>query len=267
MTGDWIELNRAFWDERVPLHVASDFYAVDAFLAGESMLRPFEIEEMGDVNGMTLFHPQCHFGMDTLSWARQGARVTGLDFSEPAIEAARDIAARAGIDADFVVSNVYDAEEAVGGRTFDVVYTGLGAINWLPDINRWATTMAARVKPGGRFYLAEFHPVAGIFSDETLDVEWPYFGRVGMERDEGGSYVDMEAQTQANDTIETEHPLGNVVSALIDAGLEIRSLREHDYTLFQAWPFLERHDDRTYRMPEGSPDLPLMYSVLARRAS
>jgi 2-polyprenyl-3-methyl-5-hydroxy-6-metoxy-1,4-benzoquinol methylase len=144
---EWRELNQAWWDERVPIHVASDFYALDEFLAdpNASGLRRFEIEEVGDVAGRELVHLQCHFGIDTLSWARRGANVTGLDFSAAAVGAATDAAARAGLGdrARFVVADVYDAVEALGRRTFDVVYTGLGALTWLPDVPRWAEVVAA----------------------------------------------------------------------------------------------------------------------------
>lgn len=267
MSDEWRELNRAWWNERVPIHVASEFYDVPEFLAGASTLRPFELEEIGDVDGLTLFHPQCHFGLDTLSWARRGARVTGLDFSAPAVAAAADIAQRAGIEAEFIEADVFDAVEAVQGRRFDLVYTGLGAVVWLPDIGRWAETMAALVAPGGRFHLSEFHPFSSVFGDESLDIEYSYFGQQGMVWDEGGSYADLEAKTEHNRTIAWEHTLGDVVSALIDAGFQIDFLHEHDHTLFPRWPFLERRSDGTYRFPAGRPALPLMYSVGARPAS
>ncbi|MDQ3636616.1 MAG: class I SAM-dependent methyltransferase, partial [Actinomycetota bacterium] len=178
-TGDWQnrwrETNKASWDERVPIHVGGEFYGVEGFRAGEEHLRPFELEEMGDVSGKELLHLQCHFGKDTLSWARHGARVTGLDFSAPAVEAAGKLAAEIGIEAEFVRSDVYEANEALGGRTFDVVYTGLGALNWLPDITRWAGVVAGLVRPGGFLYLAEFHPFANVFGDDDLTVEHDYF--------------------------------------------------------------------------------------------
>jgi SAM-dependent methyltransferase len=264
---EWLALNRALWDERVPIHVASAFYDVDGFLAGESTLRSFELEELGNVDGLSLVHAQCHFGLDTLSWARRGARVTGLDFSEPAINAARKLAADAGIEAEFVVSDVYKARETLGGRRFDVVYTGLGALNWLPDVEEWARVMAALVTPGGRFYLAEFHPFSGVFADEDLTVAYPYFHTEPIEWDEPGTYADPAAETVHNRTMEWNHGLGAVVSALIGAGLQIEFLHEHDHTLFARWPFLERAPDGTYRLPQSTPSLPLMYSLLARPSS
>jgi SAM-dependent methyltransferase len=257
------ELNRAWWDERVPVHVGSRFYDVESFRNGRDALRPFELEEVGDVAGRSLVHLQCHFGLDTLSWARHGARVTGLDFSEPAVEAARAIAQEAGLHAEFVQADLYDAPRALGGRRFDIVYTGLGALNWLADIRRWAEVVAALVEPGGFLYLSEFHPLVDVFGDDDLTIRYDYFHQ-RREYDEPGTYADLEASTEHNRTEEWQHPLGDVVSAVIDAGLAIELLHEHDYTLFPRWPFLEKSGFDTYRMPEGRPRIPLMYSLRAR---
>ncbi|MDP8901455.1 MAG: class I SAM-dependent methyltransferase [Actinomycetota bacterium] len=262
----WQETNRASWDERVPIHVCGEFYDVAGFKAGKEHLRPFELEEMGDVSGKELLHLQCHFGKDTLGWARRGARVTGLDFSAPAIEAARGLAAEIGVEAEFVRSDVYEAREALGGRTFDVVYTGLGALNWLPDIERWAGVAAGLVRPGGSLYLAEFHPFADIFGDDDLTVEHDYFHTEEPQIwDEPGTYADLEAETEHNVTYEWNHTLSDVVTALIDAGLVLQFLHEHDHTLFPRWPILEKTDLDTYRLPEGIPRVPLMYSLKAHK--
>ena len=262
---DWRETNRAMWDERVPIHVASEYYDVDGFLDGGDTLRDFEPAELGDVDGRTLVHLQCHFGLDTLSWARRGARVTGLDFSAPAVEAARDVAARAGLrHARFVKGDVYAAAEALDGERFDVVYTGLGALNWLPDAARWAEVVARLLKPGGRFYLVEFHPIEQVLGEEDLTVTMPYFHDEPFVWDEPGTYADTSAPTRHNRSFEWTHGLGEVVTVLLDAGLTLRALHEHDYTLHQRWPFLERDPDRRlYRMPADRPSLPLMYSLLA----
>ena len=260
---DWRELNRAMWDERVPIHTDSDFYDVEGFLAGRSELRAFERDELGDVTGRTLVHLQCHFGLDTLSWAREGARVTGLDFSGPAVEAAREIAARAGIeDADFVQADVYEAPEALGGRRFDIVYTGLGALNWLPDLERWAHVVRRLLAPSGRLYLVEFHPFTDTLADDELHVAYPYFHTEPLEFDDPGTYADMTAQTTHNRSLEWNHGFADVITALLGAGLQIELLHEHDHTLFPRWPFLERRD-RTYHLPADRPSLPLMYSLVA----
>lgn len=266
MAEEWLALNRALWDERVPIHLASAFYDVEGFLAGGSTLPAFEVEEMGTVAGLTLLHTQCHFGLDTLSWARRGARVTGLDFSAPAVKAARDVAARAGLrHARFVKGDVYAAAEALDGERFDVVYTGLGALNWLPDIIRWAKTVAQLVEPGGRVYLVEFHPIENVLGEEDLTVSRPYFHDEPFVWDEPGTYADTTAPTRHNRSFEWLHGIGEVVSALLDAGLALTFLHEHAFTLHQRWPFLERDPDRRiYRMPADRPALPLMYSLLAR---
>ncbi|HEX6567830.1 MAG TPA: class I SAM-dependent methyltransferase [Acidimicrobiales bacterium] len=269
MRDEWADLNRAWWDERAPIHATSDFYDLAGFLADPdaTTLRPFEIDEVGEVAGRTLVHPQCHFGMDTLSWARRGARVVGLDFSGAAVAAAAEAAGRAGLDAEFVVGNVYDAVGLVGGRTFDIVYTGLGAINWLPDIERWADVMAALTAPGGLFYVAEFHPVHAILGDDDLTVRYPYFHdrESPLTFDEAGTYADLDAATGHNHTVEWTHGLGSVVSAVIDAGLTVELLHEFDYTLFPRWPFLVKDGRDIYRLPDDLPSIPLMYSLRARK--
>ena len=273
---DWYASNRAWWDARAPVHAASEFYGLEAFVAdpGATTLRPFEVEEVGDVAGQALVHPQCHFGMDTLSWARRGAEVVGIDLSPAAVDAATGAADRAGLDARFVVGNVYDAVEAVEGRRFDVVYTGLGALNWLPDLPRWAAIVAELLEPGGFLYLSEFHPFTWVFADETLEVEYGYFhDPTGESFDEGeqGSYADLNAPTRNNATREWAHSLSDVIGAVIGAGLRLELLHEHDYTLFPRFKHLELDTEFltagvVYRQPEGTRRLPLMYSLRARRS-
>lgn len=261
--GARISVNREMWDERVPIHVAGDFYDVEGFRTGrrELAVEPFEVDELGDVEGRSLLHLQCHFGLDTLSWARLGARVTGLDFSAPAIEAATRLATQIGVAADFVCADLYDAVAAVDHRAFDVVYTGKGALIWLPDIPRWAAICATLVAPGGTFYLSEFHPVADMFGWESLELERSYFDRAPLFDEMIGTYADLDAPTVHNASYEWQHPLGSVVSALVDAGLQIEFLHEYPYTLFPRWPFLDKRDDGTFVLPAGLPLLPLMYSI------
>ena len=265
-TEDWRQLNRASWDERVAIHVASDFYDMAGFKAGRVALRPFEIEEVGPVDGRSLVHLQCHFGQDTLSWARLGATVTGLDFSSEAITAASALAADIGVDADFVAADVYDAVEALGNRQFDIVYTGLGALIWLPDIDRWAAVVAALLRPGGFLYLSEFHPIVETMADDSLTVLYDYFTRpAGTRYEEGGTYTDGDVETVHNVSYEWTHPISSVISALLAQGLQLELFREHDHTLWARWPFLEPRDDGTYWLPDDRPRLPLMYSLRARK--
>jgi SAM-dependent methyltransferase len=268
-----LELNRTWWDERVPIHVGSAFYDVEGFRAGGSTLRAFELEEVGDVRGKRLAHLQCHFGLDSLSWARAGASVAGLDFSGPAVEAANALAAETGLDARFVEANVYDAVEALGGELFDVVYTGLGAINWLPDLGRWAEVVASLIDEGGFLYLTEFHPFTWVFGDHEVKVELDYFHDpegVSFDDEAGGTYADLEVPTENNATREWAHTLSDVVSAVLGAGLRLELLHEHDYTLFPRFPHLELDTEAlsagiVYRQPDGEPRLPLMFSLRAKR--
>ncbi|MFJ6748166.1 class I SAM-dependent methyltransferase [Streptomyces sp. NPDC091266] len=267
---DWREANRLMWDERVAIHTTSDYYDQDGFRRGKDAIRDFETAEVGDVTGRTLLHLQCHFGQDTLSWLHRGAsRVVGLDFSEPAVEAARDLAAELGYGPDrasFVAADVYDAAEAVPDTSYDVVYTGIGALNWLPDLVRWAEAAASLITPGGFLYLAEFHPLCDALDDETGSrVTHDYFSREAWVEETPGTYTDFAAPTVNNRSIEWQHPISDVITALAGAGLRIDFLHEHDMTMFRRFTALRRHDDGYYRLPEDRPRIPLMYSLKATR--
>ncbi|MFB8035375.1 class I SAM-dependent methyltransferase [Streptomyces sp. NPDC056004] len=269
---DWREANRALWDERVPIHVTSDYYDLESFRAGKDALRDFELAEVGDVKGRTLLHLQCHIGVDTLSWARHGAaQVVGLDFSEPAVETARVLARELGFGQDraaFVAADVHDAAEAVPDSSYDIVYTGIGALNWLPDIRRWAETAASLVAPGGFLYLVEFHPMTDCLDDDTgTKVDHDYFSRDAWVDETPGTYADFDAPTVHNRSVEWQHPIGEVVSALAATGLRIEFLHEHDASLFARFPTLERQSDGYYRFPADRPRIPLMYSIKASRAA
>jgi len=265
---EYLRLNRAWWDERAPIHAEGDFYDLEGFVAGHDTLLPFEPEAIGDVDGLDLVHLQCHMGMDTLSWARRGARVTGLDFSAPAIETARALAERIGVEARFEVADVYDAVEVLG-ETYDITYQSLGSLNWHPDIARWAGILHALTRPGGRYCLLEGHPMSWLLDDAGEKVEHPYFFTPGGQRisDDGGTYADMSAETVNNDTIEFSHTLSDVIQALIDAGFVLEQFAEHPFTVFEMWPWLEERDGqtKTWWPPDGRPTLPMMYSLIARR--
>ena len=258
------EQNKRMWDERVPIHVAGEFYDVAGWKAGRCSLQPFEAAELGSVEDKRLVHLQCHFGMDTLSWARRGAQVTGLDFSEPAIAAASKLAGEASLHARFVCADVFDAPAALGQR-YDVVYTGIGALIWLHDIRRWAGVVRELLAPGGCLYLVECHPLTDVFEARSLTAQHDYFhDPAGTVWDEPGTYADQTAVTEANVSVEFRHPISDVLSALIEQGLVLELFHEHDHTAFARWPFMERHADGTFRLPAGIPRLPLLYSLRAR---
>ncbi len=266
---EFTETNRRHWGEITPVHAASEFYDVASFKAGKSKLKPVELEELGDVRGKSLLHLQCHFGLDTLSWAREGAVVTGVDFSEPAIEAARALAAETGIEARFLVSDIYALPEKLDGE-FDIVFTSYGALCWLPDIARWAEIAARFVRPGGTFYIAEFHPVSQIFDNEPdvtdLHVRYPYFPlEEPLRFDDLGTYTDRSAVFENKTTYEWLHPVSQVLTALIDAGLRIEHFHEFPHTSFQFVPFMEAVDDKTFRLTKHDGSVPLVYSIKATK--
>ncbi|ONK15431.1 class I SAM-dependent methyltransferase [Streptomyces sp. MP131-18] len=266
MTEGWLRHNRENWDDRVGVHAASEFYDLPAFRAGEDHLRLFEPDELGEVAGRSLLHLQCHMGQDTLSWARRGARVTGLDFSAEAVRTASALAADIGLAdrARFVVADVYEAEAALGGERFDVVYTGLGALVWLPDLPRWARVVASLLAEGGVLYLVEFHPFTELLGEDGKAVERDYFDRAGETFDFAHTYTDGPPLSRTVQ-VQWHHPLGDIVTALAGAGLRIDFLHEHDHTMWPRFPALQRAGAREYRYPAGEPRVPLMFSVRATR--
>ncbi|HEY7667962.1 MAG TPA: class I SAM-dependent methyltransferase [Actinomycetota bacterium] len=266
--------NRRLWDAYTAIHTTGSFYDVQRFRDDphDNRIRPFERDEVGDVSGKSLLHVQCHFGLDTLSWARLGATVTGVDFSEPAIAFARELAAETGLAdrARFVASNVYDLPGPLEGEAFDVVYTSRGVLCWLPDIPAWARIVASFVAPGGIFYLHEAHPVFWAVADEQetpndLHLGFDYWGGETITVPVEGSYADPDADVDAEVEHGWNHSLGEIVTALADAGLRIELLDEKR-VLDWPIPFLRELQDGTYGFPEDQVGtIPLMYSLRARK--
>lgn len=264
-----LETNRRRWDELAPLHVRSDFYDVPGFLAGASSLRPIEVDELGDVAGRSLLHLQCHIGLDTLSWARRGARVTGVDFSEASLAEARVLAARAGLEAKFVCASVEALPDVLSGR-FDVVFTSYGVLCWIADLGRWGRTVAHFLKPGGVFYIVESHPFAEVFDDgpkaKGLAVAYPYFsdGRAVVCQARG-SYADREAAVVNNLSYQWGHTLGEIHDAVAGAGLRVEYLHEFPVSFYPKLPGMTRGEDGWWRLPGAGARLPLLFSLKATR--
>ncbi len=271
MTDEEIGDNLKTWEAWTHIHVASDFYDVASFRDGRDpvRVRDYEIAEVGPVEGKTLLHLQCHFGLDTLSWARLGAQVTGADFSPAAVEAATALAAEVGIDARFVVSNVYDLARNLDGQ-FDIVYTSRGVLGWLPDIRRWANVVAHFVKPGGFFYIAECHPISMAFADEDvspgeLRLNYPYWEHErALTFEVKGSYADRDAATEGLVEHGWDHSLGEIVTALIDAGLSIDFLHEFDFAEWDLGYTVEAEDGK-WRIPGEQGRLPLFFTLRASK--
>jgi SAM-dependent methyltransferase len=260
-----LEANLAWWDERVPIHMSSELYDLRGFRAGRSNLAAYELDELGPVAGLELLHLQCHVGLDTLSWARLGARVTGYDFSPPALEAARGLAAELRLSAEFVLGELTEAPERLG-RRFDVVYTGKGALTWLPNLRRWAEAVVRLLRPGGRLYLVEFHPIADIMEDGSTAFEGDYLPGAELVFDEPGDYADLQVATQHNRSHLWVHPLGEVVTELARRGLRVELLRERCETYYPRFPppYLEQMGEGLWAAPADAPKIPLVYSLLAR---
>ena len=258
------------WDERVAIHERSAFYDLDGFRAGRSNLQPFEIEEVGAVDGLRLAHLQCHFGMDTLAWARLGATVVGVDFSAEAVATAQRLADELGLagQATFVESDVFDARAALDGE-FDLVYVTWGALIWLPDIARWAAVVASLLRPGGFLYLAEAHPYAGALHPvegcppSHLHQIEPYGGGAQTEWNEPGTYADPDAPTVNNQQYEWRHGLGEIISAVTQAGLRVDWVHERDVLVWPMWPTTEQGEDGLWRQPGST--LPLSFSLRATK--
>ncbi|MGH2533288.1 MAG: class I SAM-dependent methyltransferase [Thermomicrobiales bacterium] len=265
---DYLRSNRTLWDNWADVHVDSAYYDVAGFKTGRSSLHATEIDEVGDVAGKSLLHLQCHFGMDTLSWARRGAEVTGVDFSERAIAHARSLADEVGIPARFVQSDIYGLPDVLEGA-FDVVFTSYGVLWWLPDLDRWAEVVARFLKPGGRFAIVDYHPFAAVFESEGvagLEPAHPYFHDPEPLRIEtSGSYAGPSPGYQGVEH-GWQHALSDIVSALLAAGLRLESLREFPFTYEQRFPFMERAADGRWVLPGPLAGMiPLLFSLRATK--
>jgi len=259
-------MNRELWNELTPIHTRSEFYDVEGFKAGKSTLRAIELEELGDVSGKSLLHLQCHFGLDTLSWARLGARVTGVDFSDRAMAMARSLSNELGIKADFVHSDIYELPKTLSGE-FDIVFTSYGVLCWLPELQQWGEVIAHFLKPGGTFYMVEEHPLLNVFvgsvGAKELKVFCSYFHTPEpMKHEPGGSYADSSAKV-SHPSHEWTHSLSDVVNALISAGLRIEFIHEFPVCAWQRYPFMEQDEAGWWRLK--GDNIPLSFSLKATR--
>src|SRR3954447_6200978 len=268
---DWYELNRANWDERADPHAASPSYAVARFLQEPDFLSDvvrFDQPRLGDLTGLRAVHLQCHIGTDTLSLHRLGARVTGLDFSAPALAQARDLAARTGASIDYVQALVYDAPEVLPGGAFDLVYTGIGALCWLPDVRRWAQVVSQLLRPGGRLFIREGHPVLWSVDEareDVLAIGYPYFEQAEpLIFDEPGTYVQTDATFRHTRSASWNHGIGEIVTAVLETGLRLTMLVEHDSVPWIALPNrMDALPGGEYRLSERPSRLPHSYTLSA----
>jgi SAM-dependent methyltransferase len=266
---DWMPANRRNWDERAAIHARNrtGFYPIDRLKAGEDILQPIEAAEIGDVAGKRLIHLQCHIGLDTLCLARRGAIVTGLDFSPTAIAAALALASELGIPAEFVESDVFGARERLSG-SFDVAFVTWGTICWLPNIERWAQVVASLLAAGGVLYLADAHPSALVLEEIEGRILQHYPWRVSADK----PLIFEDAQTYTGDATELVekrnyewiHPLSAIITGLIEAGLQLEFLHEHERLPWKLFASMEPDGDRMFRLPETAVPIPLSFSLMAR---
>ena len=269
-TRSFLEANRATWNERADIHAedTTGMYAIERFLAGEDVLYPVEASEIGDIAGLKTLHLQCHIGVESLCLARRGAIVTGLDFSEHALRHARELSERSGVPARFVEGEVYDAP-ALLGDGFDLVYTTWGTVTWLPDIRRWGAVVAKLLKPGGRFYFADGHPSLATL-DEVHGRPVPTFNwrtphSVPLEFTDSKTYTGDPRPLTNVRNFEWIHPISDILMALIDNGLAIEHIAEHEVLPWAMFPMMVQGPDRLFRLPPGVPRLPLSLSIRAAK--
>ncbi len=258
---NYLELNRDSWNQRVEAHLRSDFYDLDGFLKGRSSLNEIELELLGDVRDKTILHLQCHFGQDTLSLGRLGARVTGVDLSDVAIERARELAQQTGLDATFLCCDLYDLPNHLDDR-FDIVFSSYGTIGWLPDLDRWAAVVARYLKPGGRFVFVEFHPVLWMFDDDFERIAYRYFNSGAIRETVTGTYADPEADIQG-ECVSWNHGIGEVASSLLSQGLVLTALEEYDYSPYACFRHTKEIAPGKYVIEHLENKLPMVYSLVA----
>lgn len=265
MQEEHLRVNRANWNERTPVHAGSALYDVPSFKAGRMTLHEIERREVGDVRGKTLLHLQCHFGLDTMSWARLGASATGVDFSDAAIELAQSLNGELGLDARFIRSNIYDLPSALDEQ-FDIVFTSYGVLCWLPDLDGWAQIAAQYVKPGGVFYIVDGHPVMNVFEESADGELQPTYGYFHEEiLWDGGEPSYAGTEIIESPVYEWQHGLGEIVTALLGAGLRLEFLHEFGFSGYRAFPSMERGDDGWWRLPEHNESYPQLFSIRARK--
>ena len=260
---DYIFKNRKAWNNKVATHLQSDFYDVPSFLKGKSSLQEIELGLLGDIKGKSVLHLQCHFGLDTLSLARMGAVVTGVDLSDKAIETARELAKKAGLPARFVCCDLYELPNHLEEK-FDLVFTTYGTIGWLPDLVKWAGLIHQYLKPGGELLFVEFHPVVWMFDEDFDKVGYDYFNTQAIVETETGTYTDPDAPLE-QEFVAWNHSLGEVLGSLLRAGLEISFFEEYDFSPYNCFKGTAEVAPGRYRIGKLQHQIPMVYAIKAKK--
>lgn len=255
--------NKELWNKRTAFHVGSDFYDTPGFLKGNTSLKEIELALLGDVKDKEILHLQCHFGQDSISLARMGALVTGIDLSDKAILEARVLAEKADVPCRFIESDVYSLPDLLQQK-FDVVFTSYGTIGWLPDLDRWASVVSNFLKPGGIFVFCEFHPVAWMYDGEFKKIAYSYFNVEEIIEEESGSYADPSADLKAT-SVTWNHPISEVLESLLRNELTLTSFKEFDYSPYKCWPGMSEISPGKFIIESVGNKLPLVYALTAQK--
>ncbi len=272
MNEKYFDANLKRWDEVVDIHAKSRFYDLKGFKSGKTSLLPIEVEELGDVSGKSLLHLQCHFGLDTISWARLGAKVTGIDFSEKAIMKAKELSKELNLSTNFIQTNIYDIPKNISEQ-FDIVFTSYGVLCWLPDLEKWAEIIDLCLKPGGIFYIVESHPFTDMIDYEIKDnliLKYPYTSKDGkpLKYEEDGTYTDVEGEgtiLENKTGYEWAHSFSCIINSLLSAGLQIEYVHEFPYGFFAKHPDMKKDEDGFWRFQTLKQEIPLIFSIKARK--
>lgn len=260
---NYIEINRRTWNEKTAVHYVSDFYNVKEFIVGGSSLNQIELDLFGDINGKKILHLQCHFGQDSISLARMGAIVTGIDLSNKAIEKANELSDLCNEDVRFICCDLYDLPNHLF-ETFDIVFTSYGTIGWLPDITKWGSIIAQFLKPSGTFVFAEFHPVVWMYDDDFEAVKYSYFNDLPINEVETGTYAEKEAPIQ-QEYVCWNHGLSEVFQALLTNGLTINEFHEFDYSPYNCFNKTIQIEKNKFQLEPFGNKIPLVYSLRATK--
>jgi 2-polyprenyl-3-methyl-5-hydroxy-6-metoxy-1,4-benzoquinol methylase len=260
---NYIDINRKSWNSRTEVHLESEFYDLENFIKGKSSLNNIELALLGDVTGKSILHLQCHFGQDSISLNRLGAKVTGVDFSDKAIESAKKIATETNSNANFICCDIYDLPNHLKEQ-FDIVYTSYGTIGWLPDLDKWANIVSQFLKPNGSFVFVEFHPVVWMFDDNFERIAYKYSNSGAMVEWESGTYADKNAAI-SNEYVLWNHGLGDVINSLIKNGLEIKQFDEYDYSPYNCFNKTIEVEPNKFRIEQFEDKIPLVYSIVAKK--
>lgn len=260
---DYLETNKASWNNKVNLHLNSDFYNVEAWKNGQSSLNKIELDLLGNVEGKSILHLQCHFGQDTISLARMGAKTTGIDLSDKAIDVAISLAKEMSADASFVCCDLYDLPLHLESK-FDMVYTSYGTIGWLPDLDKWAEVIQYFLKPGGQFVFVEFHPLIWMYDDDFKEVTYNYFNSGAIIETYTGTYAEKDAPI-SQEYVMWNHSISEVVQSLLEKGLTIKSLMEYDYSPYDCFRHTEQIEVNKYIIQHFGNKIPMVYSIVAEK--